>query len=218
MIIVIMSAAPGNLRQRNKEDKRQRLCAAASLLFESAGYEATTTRAIAERAGVATGTLFLYADDKADLLFLVFHDELKQAFDQGIASLPPGSSLQGELRHLVAHLFEVYGKHPKAAAPFLGALPFARSRNAVAMNSLTIAFLLWMGERVEAAKARGEVRADVEASVAAQNFFAFYFYALMSWASGVNTLEDALGTTFEGAVALQLVGLVSEPSKQGRSQ
>ncbi len=37
-----------------------------------------TARAICERADVATGTLFLYARDKRELLFLVFRDEVRE--------------------------------------------------------------------------------------------------------------------------------------------
>src|SRR5262245_44638568 len=78
-------AEAGGQRARKKRDKLERLRAAAWELFATKGFDATTTREIAERAGVATGTLFLYAKDKPDLLFLVhglgepvFEDEEQQ--------------------------------------------------------------------------------------------------------------------------------------------
>ena len=48
-----------SLRDQNKEEKRTRLLEAARALFRERGYEATTTRELSQRAGVATGTLFL---------------------------------------------------------------------------------------------------------------------------------------------------------------
>ena len=64
------------LRERNKLDKLQRIKHAARTLFIEKGFDETTTREIARRAGVALGTLFLYATDKRDLLFLICTDEL----------------------------------------------------------------------------------------------------------------------------------------------
>ena len=55
---------------------REQIRLAAWELFTTHGFEKTTTQAIARRAGVAAGTVFLHASDKADLLFLVMHDRL----------------------------------------------------------------------------------------------------------------------------------------------
>ena len=93
--------APG--REARKDDKRARLREAAWDLFTTAGYDQTTTKAIAERAGVASGTLFLYARDKAELLFLVFHERLAAAVDEGLRTLPAGAPLlDQELGRVVA--------------------------------------------------------------------------------------------------------------------
>ena len=66
-------------REAKKEDKRRRIRWAAAELFRKQGYDATTTRAIAERAGVATGTLFLYVRDKDEALALVYGHEVDDA-------------------------------------------------------------------------------------------------------------------------------------------
>src|SRR6478736_4053709 len=100
MVIMRLRQTPEGLRERNKREKRERLRNAAAKLFESVGFEATTTRAIAEHAGVASGTVFLYAEDKADLLFLVFHDELEAALAKSIATMPKSRSLVVQLMHL----------------------------------------------------------------------------------------------------------------------
>jgi AcrR family transcriptional regulator len=199
------------LREQNKREKRERLRNAASELFESVGFEETTTRAIAERAGVAAGTLFLYAEGKQDLLFLVFHDDAEAALAEGIATLPKSRPLVTQLMHLFRAVFGVYGRHPRAAGPFLGALPASRGRNAIAMNTLTMTFIVKMADLVEAAKTRGEVDAEIEPLLAAQNFFALYFFALTTWVSGLSTLEDALDPTLRQAVLLQLRGLMPTP-------
>ena len=61
-------------RERNKLDKLRRIKAAARELFLEQGYDNATTREIARRAEVGLGTLFSYASDKRDLLFLIYND------------------------------------------------------------------------------------------------------------------------------------------------
>ena len=68
--------APVGLRAKNKAEKLQRIRKAARALFVKRGYDDTTMRDIAKRAEVGFGTLFTYASDKRDMLFLIFNDEL----------------------------------------------------------------------------------------------------------------------------------------------
>ena len=75
------------LRERNKLDKLQRIKAAAATLFTSKGFEESTTVEIAKRAGVGEGAVFLYAEDKRDLLFQICMDELEQTRNKGFARI-----------------------------------------------------------------------------------------------------------------------------------
>lgn len=70
-------------RDRNMDAKRARIFAAASALFAGRGYAAVTTQAVSDAADVAAGTLFRYAATKADLLLLVYNDELARAIEAG---------------------------------------------------------------------------------------------------------------------------------------
>jgi AcrR family transcriptional regulator len=62
-----MSPETKSLRERNKEDKLARIEHAARRLFSKQGYDLTTTREIAERAGIGVGTLFVYFPEKRDI-------------------------------------------------------------------------------------------------------------------------------------------------------
>jgi AcrR family transcriptional regulator len=62
-------------RERGKLDKRRRIREATRDVFRRKGYEAATTREIAELADVAIGTLFAYATDKRELLMMVINDD-----------------------------------------------------------------------------------------------------------------------------------------------
>lgn len=66
---------PVGRRERGKLDKRRRIREATREVFRRKGFEAATTREIAELADVAIGTLFAYAADKRELLMLVINDD-----------------------------------------------------------------------------------------------------------------------------------------------
>lgn len=65
----------GGKRQENKERTKERILAAALELFREKGLEATTTKEVSKRAGIAEGTLFNYFKTKEDLALYFFQKE-----------------------------------------------------------------------------------------------------------------------------------------------
>jgi AcrR family transcriptional regulator len=193
-------------RSAQKEDTRERVRQAALELFSTVGFDQTTTKAVAERAGVASGTVFVHAADKTDLLSLVMASVLEDAVEQGFASAP-SEGLQEQLLAVFGAVFAAYGKVPNLAAPFVRTLPNAKGPNSERVQAFTFEFLTRIAARVSAAQARGEIDETVPPLLLAQNVFALYFFALMSWISGYATVESALRPHLEMALSLQLRGL-----------
>lgn len=75
---------PGR-RERNKREKLDRIMAAASELFAQHGVDEVTTQQIADRADIGSGTLFLYARTKGELLLLVQNAAYADALARGEA-------------------------------------------------------------------------------------------------------------------------------------
>ncbi|WP_430593237.1 TetR/AcrR family transcriptional regulator [Humidisolicoccus flavus] len=78
--------APLGRRERNKQDKLNRIIESASALFSKHGVDEVTTQMIAEHADIGAGTLFLYAKTKGELLLLVQNVHYAQALAQGRAA------------------------------------------------------------------------------------------------------------------------------------
>lgn len=76
---------PVGRRERNKQEKLDRIVAAASELFAEHGVDEVTTQQIADKADIGTGTLFLYAKTKGELLLLVQNAKYVEALEQGRA-------------------------------------------------------------------------------------------------------------------------------------
>lgn len=73
-------------RERNKQDKLDRIMAAAAALFAERGIGDVTTQQIADRADIGTGTLFLYARTKGELLLMVQNSLYADALAAGSAA------------------------------------------------------------------------------------------------------------------------------------
>ena len=66
-------------RERNKQQKLDRITAAARELFAERGVDEVTTQEIADKADIGAGTLFLYAKTKGELLLLVQNSTYAEA-------------------------------------------------------------------------------------------------------------------------------------------
>lgn len=69
---------PGR-RAQNKQAIRNRIVKAALNLFQTKGFEGTTTRSIARKAGIAEGTVFNYFKTKEDIALYFFEQEVGHA-------------------------------------------------------------------------------------------------------------------------------------------
>jgi AcrR family transcriptional regulator len=94
-----MDAVQGR-RERGKQDKRMRIVAAARDVFSEKGYDDATTREIAERADVAIATLFVYAKDKRDLLFMLINEALDRIVEASHEDVPASASFVDKVMHL----------------------------------------------------------------------------------------------------------------------
>jgi AcrR family transcriptional regulator len=70
---------PTGRRARNKAAIRNRIVTAALNLFQTKGFEATTTREIARKARIAEGTVFNYFKTKEDIALFFFEQEVDHA-------------------------------------------------------------------------------------------------------------------------------------------
>lgn len=81
------AATPGGerlagVRETQKQATRRKVLEAARDLFNEIGYDETTIRAIAERAGVSVGSVFTTFASKADVLSQVMDDRVDALFSE----------------------------------------------------------------------------------------------------------------------------------------
>jgi AcrR family transcriptional regulator len=111
-------------REKNKFEKLQRIRAAARELFVQKGFDETTTREIAIRAGVGIGTVFTYAENKRDLLFLVANDDLKEVTRKAEAALREDASCLANMLCIFRHHYRFFAKQPDLSRFLLREMTF----------------------------------------------------------------------------------------------
>ena len=84
------------IRQEQASRTRARIVRAAAELFEAAGYGRTTMRGIAERAGVATDTVYTVFGTKARVLTAVVDSRLAPAGDENVLDRPEAQAVRDE--------------------------------------------------------------------------------------------------------------------------
>ncbi len=180
----------GGLRQRGKNAKQRRIKEAAKAVFSDVGYDAATTREIARRAGVSIGTLFVYAKDKRDLLFLVFNDELDPVADGARRELPEGKPALDRLCALARPWYRYFGDNLTLGRFAFREMTFYEPHSqdfgeqCARYRARMTRIEAWFCEIIEQSRARGELKFKGSAAVAGNLIYKVYLAEIRSWIHG----------------------------------
>ena len=170
-----------SLREQNKLAKRQRICAAARDLFSKHGYDAATLRQIARSAHVGLGTLFNYAEDKRDLIFLIFNEELRCVTDEALRAAQPHALLIEQLMAIFTCHYIYFAKDPKMSRILLRELIFySEGKQAAAFLEIRGRLLSGIEKLIELAKKENRIQWREDSKVLTRYFF-FLFSAQIRW-------------------------------------
>jgi AcrR family transcriptional regulator len=197
-----MSAA--SLREMKKRDKEARIRAAALELIRSRGYAATTTAAIAERAGIATGTLFLYVKTKEELLDFLFAGEIAGVVDEAFRSLPRRGDIVKRLVHLFGRLLDYYYRDVALARILVGEAMLPRS--SARSLPLTVDFVQRMAALIHQEQEAGRLVGDAYPVELALHAFTLYLGGVLTVVNGMGSAADAR-RSLERALEIHFRGL-----------
>ena len=206
------------LREQHKLEKRQRIRAAVRELFSKHGYETATLRQIATRAHVGLGTLFNYAQDKRDLVFLIFNEELAAITDEALKATQTQERLLEKLIGMCRPHFVFFGKQPALSRILLKDMTFySEGKQAAEFHRIRGRLLLGIEEVVRSAQEDLQIRPDEDATLIARHIFLVFAGALRWWIASrrpdpLKGLSD-LKRLFE----LQINGLRSSATKRKNS-
>lgn len=191
-MILKMKEEKLGLRQRNKLEKLQRIKIAARELFNKKGFDQATTREIAEQAQVGLGTLFTYAENKRDLLFIIFNEPLLQLDQEAFHDVPSELPFLEQLIIVFRHFYRFFSKQPELSRYLLRELTFYQAGTvAEQFQKIRLHTIDCIGQLVERAKANGQVTSSEENTAVAQVIFILYAGEVRNWLMGVEQNVEA---------------------------
>ncbi|MCP3974237.1 MAG: TetR/AcrR family transcriptional regulator [bacterium] len=199
------------LRERKKLEVRRRILGAAAELFGTAGLEATTIDAIAERAEVSVGTVYNYFGSKNALLLAEVETDTDVMIEAGRAVLRrPGADPAAALKRLIGVYFDAFVSFEPGLLREVMAASFRRSDGADLTAELT-----HMDERlleqivllVTGLQEKGQLRNDVEPSEAALLIFSIMVTHLLVLVAFGETDAATLKKQVNRQIDLSLDGL-----------
>ena len=174
-------ARPGR-REQKKLETRERIRAAAAELFTRHGYGAATMRDIARRAHVGLGTLFNYAADKRDLVFLIFNEELNAITDVALAAPRAGQPLVDQLIAVFRVHYRWLAGKPALARILLQELTFYSSgKQAATFLGIRKRLIDGLEALVRAAQRDRRIHSREDPAVIARLVFFVYSASLRWW-------------------------------------
>jgi len=200
---------PTGRREKNKADKLRRIEEAARALFAERGYDATTTREIAERADVAAGTVFTYFPEKRLILLRLVRGDVDRAIERAFRTLPtvPPADPVDALVHLFGAIYRAYARDLGLARVFVKELLFVEDAATVESATWTLSFITRLSAVMEGWRRGGALGPHVEPATAAYQVFALYYFGLVGWLGSAPITPALRDTLFRAALEQLMRGL-----------
>ena len=175
-----------SVRERGKQRRRTRIKEAARNVFVELGYEAATTREIADRADVSQGTLFAYAPTKSELLLMIINDDLEVLRTDQFGSDTLRRPLIDILLDFARRDMEYWAQYPEMARQArreVGVVLMGRESGPEAMRyaAWKPALLGSLSAIVRAKQGAGFLRETLSAELVAELWWAIYNQNLHNW-------------------------------------
>jgi AcrR family transcriptional regulator len=169
-------------REQNKREKLERIRSAALKLFSLQGYESTTMRQVAAEAGVALGTLSLYASDKRDLSLLAFNEHINSLLEKGVKAAwrDKDAPLEQRLVAFFKVFYTDFKKNIILARIFLQLNYQPTGMHGPYYKEMSGRMASALANMVDDARSRGEISCDESDDLIGRHFF-FVFSGAVRW-------------------------------------
>ena len=198
-----VTTPPAGRRERNKQEKLGRIVAAASELFAEHGVDDVTTQQIADKADIGTGTLFLYAKTKGELLLLVQNSHYVQALERGRADAEAIPDVLDAVLAIVRPIVECNRVQIDNGRTYLREMVFGDPQDS--RHAEALAIVVQTEEAVAAVLGRDDRIGTAEAATLARVVSAIMFLAMAATVN-VGLSVDALVQDIRNQLRVVLLG------------
>lgn len=188
-----------------KEAKREHILDAAVLEIARSGYYKTTVSAIARRAGVADGTIYLYFKNKEEILISIFDRAMGRFLGEGAEGLAGRPDAEAKLRGLVELHLSVLGRDRDLAVIFQVELRHSLHFLHIFSRSRMREYLAMIAAIVEQGQREGRFAKQIDPLFASKAIFGILDEMTTDWI--LSAKNTRLESRAEPVAALLLQGL-----------
>jgi AcrR family transcriptional regulator len=165
-------------------------------------------RQIAKRAHVGLGTLFNYAEDKRDLVFLIFNEELNAITDVALAAPRTGQTIADQLLAVFAVHYRWLATKPALARILLQELTFYSSgKQAATFHGIRKRLIDGIEALIAHAQRERKIGSIEKPGVIARHLFFVYSASLRWWIADRDPDPEAGIADLKRLLKLQVDGL-----------
>ncbi|HEX6860958.1 MAG TPA: TetR/AcrR family transcriptional regulator [Caulobacteraceae bacterium] len=195
-----------SVRERQKQATRAKVIDAARDLFDETGYEETTIRAIAQKAGVSVGSVFTTFTSKADVLGQIMAeriDQLRVELER-VAPLLRGSACD-RLSSILAIHYDFQMRRPKLYLAYLSVSFGERPEQGFVRMGTNPGLRAPMLDIIRSGVDGGEIAPDVDIELLLDTVISLYGFNYMRANDGADA--KALTTLMDRQLKLVFAGL-----------
>ncbi|WP_374999514.1 TetR family transcriptional regulator [Aeromicrobium sp. CTD01-1L150] len=176
---------PGSSAQR---ERRRRILAAALALADEGGFDAVQMREVADRAGVALGTLYRYFPSKIHLLVSALGDRFERAEEQTRSRPVPGKTAPDRVMRVLGGTTKALQEQPRLTEALTRAFMFADASVTDEIHDVGMKLTAMITHAIDGTDVAREPTEEEAAIV--RVISDVWLSALMGWVTGRTPAED----------------------------
>ena len=186
--------------------KRERILRAAVDVFAQNGYFNAKVSEIAKAAGVADGTIYLYFDNKEDVLITIFREHTRNYLQSLERELAHVKRAEDRIRIAIRHHLETLGRDRALAIVAQVELRHSLKFMSLLSQQEVADYLGLLRKMVEHGQSEGSFRRNLNPQLVAKAIFGVLDEMVTSWM--LSEKESNLGDSAEQVADLLLTGLL----------
>jgi AcrR family transcriptional regulator len=211
-----LAASGTGRREMQKQDRERRIVAAARRLFDRKGYANTAMEEIAERAGVAVGTLYNYFPSKDELLLTILRRETDALIAAGerVSQNPPKEL--ADAVSAIASLFvdSITSDERGLWREVLAAAMSSPEKMRTRLFDLDLRFIAQFATLVDKFKSDHAVASEVDSIQAAGLFYSVCVAWGMAYLTNEQTSVAELRDLIDSGIRLAIRGMTPRRAKK----
>lgn len=169
------------IREKKKKQTRKAIMDAAIKLFSEKGFENTSIEELARKAGVGKGTIYGYFSAKNEIFLAFCEEEIEYAFSDLADKSDIDAPLIDQLHTLFMGQFRYATQDRDFGRILAREMIFPKELIHEKVKRLEERYLAALGEILDRAISRGELRDDLELLFLGGHLYALYIIVLSSW-------------------------------------